>query len=200
MKNLKENRIKRKIGRRWLLVVFLCACAMVSTAQVKEGNVHLRANLVRWATLTADGSVEWQLKKEWSVLASGTWSSWSFKGNRYRIKEFAGEIRHYMGYMSTELPWYIGMRIYGGEFNYGFSKEKARQGDLLGGGIIAGYRLHLRNKRFYVDFTGGLGCTNAKYDQYKVLDDTRYITERGETNYWGINHVSVALVYKLFNH
>ena len=137
MKNLKENRIKRKIGRRWLLVVFLCSCAMVSTAQVKEGNVHLRANLVRWATLTADGSVEWQLKKEWSVLASGTWSSWSFKGNRYRIKEFAGEIRHYMGYMSTELPWYIGMRIYGGEFNYGFSKEKARQGDLLGGGIIA---------------------------------------------------------------
>ena len=87
-----------------------------------------------------------------------------------------------------------------GRWQCGVAKEKARQGDLLGGGIIAGYRLRLRNKRFYVDFTGGLGCTNAKYDQYKVLDDTRYITERGETNYWGINHVSIALVYKLFNH
>jgi len=167
-------------------------------AQENE-HVYVRANLLRWATLTPDIGVEWQLKKEWSVLGSATWTRWSFKDNtrRYALKEFAGEIRHYMGYMSTELPWYVGLRVYGGQFNYGFSSSSAKQGDLLGGGVTAGYRLHLRNKKFYIDFSGGLGCTHASYENYKVIDRTRYITGQGEKNYWGVNHISIALVMNI---
>ena len=182
-----------------LLIFVMIVPSLCSLHAQEDEHVFVRANLLRWVTLTPDIGVEWQVKKDWSVLASATWTRWSFKNNtrRYALKEFAGEVRHYMGYMSTELPWYVGLRVYGGQFNYGFTSAHAKQGDIIGGGITAGYRLHLRNKKFYVDFTGGLGCTHASYENYKVLNGTRYLTGRGDKNYWGINHLSIALVMNI---
>ena len=53
-------------------------------AQEREESVLLRANILRWATLTPDIGVEWQLNKEWSVLANATYTRWSWKDNNYK--------------------------------------------------------------------------------------------------------------------
>jgi hypothetical protein len=65
----------------------------------------------------------------------------------------------------------------------------------MGGGITAGYRLRLHNKRFFIDFGGGLGFTHATIEKYKTINGVRYYTGDGNTNYIGINKLSVALVW-----
>ncbi len=179
-----------------MLAAFLMLSGLNIYAQKQEETILLRANMLRWATLTPDVGIEWQLNKEWSVLANATYTRWSWSDNnrRFAQKEFAGEIRHYMGYMSTQRPWYVGMMIHGGQYNFGLT-ERGRQGDYMGGGITAGYRLRLHNKRFFIDFGGGLGFTHATIEKYKTINGVRYYTGDGNTNYIGINKLSVALVW-----
>ena len=37
----------------------------------------LRANLLRWATLTPDLGLEWRVHPSWGILVNGSWTSWT---------------------------------------------------------------------------------------------------------------------------
>lgn len=67
----------------------------------------LRANLLRWATLTPDVGLEWRVNGLWGILVNGSWTSWSWDGKdrRYALWEVSPEVRHYMG---REKRGYIG--------------------------------------------------------------------------------------------
>lgn len=194
------DRIVRWHIRGMILAAFMMLPNISTYAQDHEESILLRANMLRWATLTPDIGIEWQLNKEWSVLGNATYTRWSWKDNnrRFAQKEFAGEIRHYMGYMTTQRPWYAGLMVHGGQFNFGLS-DNGRQGDYMGGGITAGYRLRLHNKRFYIDFGGAFGFTHASIEKYKTIEGVRYKTEDDNSNYIGINKLSVAIVWKFLN-
>ena len=58
-----------------------------------------------------------------------------------------------------------------GQFNYKLSGT-GKQGNLMGGGITAGYQLRL-NKALDLDFNLGLGYLNADYEKYEVIDGVR---------------------------
>ena len=112
----------------------------------------LRANLLRWATLTPDLGLEWRVNPSWGIAVNGSWTSWSWsdKDRRYALWEVAPEVRYYMG---DKKAWYLGAMFKAGQFNYKFS-ETGKQGDLMGGGITAGYQLRL-NKALDLDFNLG---------------------------------------------
>lgn len=192
--------IKQHISKVVVLAAFLMLWCTNICAQDRDESILLRANILRWATLTPDVGIEWQLNKEWSFLANATYTRWSWNDNNHRFaqKEFAGEIRHYMGYMSTQRPWYAGIMVHGGQYNFGLT-ERGRQGDYMGGGITAGYRLRLHNKKFFIDFGGGLGFTHATIEKYKTIDGVRYKIGDSNSNYIGINKLSVAIVWNFLN-
>ena len=123
-------------------------------------HLSLRANLLRWATLTPDLGLEWRICPSWGIAVNGSWTSWSWsdKGRRYALWEVAPEVRYYMG---EKKAFYLGAMFKAGQFNYKLS-ETGRQGDLMGGGITAGYQLRL-NKALDLDFNLGLGYLNADY-------------------------------------
>ena len=52
----------------------------------------LRANLLRWATLTPDLGLEWRISPSWGILVNGSWTSWSWndKDRRYALWEVMG--------------------------------------------------------------------------------------------------------------
>ena len=62
-------------------------------------NLSLRANLLRWATLTPDVGLEWRIGNRWSIGVNGSWTSWSWndKERRYALWEVAPEVRCYLG-------------------------------------------------------------------------------------------------------
>lgn len=155
----------------------------------------LRANLLRWATLTPDLGVEWRINRHVGIVVNGTYTSWSWddRNRRYALWEVNPEVRYYIG---KEKRGYIGAMYKVGEFNYKFS-ETGKQGDLMGGGITGGYQLKLNNA-LSMDFSLGLGCIHADYEKYLVIDGVRVRQGKNTKNWWGPTSAGVTLVWTIF--
>ena len=158
-------------------------------------HLSLRANLLRWATLTPDLGLEWRICPSWGIAVNGSWTSWSWsdKDRRYALWEVAPEVRYYMG---EKKAWYLGALFKAGQFNYKIS-ETGKQGDLMGGGITTGYQLRL-NKALTLDFNLGLGYLNADFEKYEVIDGVRVRCGNETKNWCGPINAGVTLVWKLF--
>ena len=158
-------------------------------------HLFLRANLLRWAILTPDLGVEWRICPSWGIAVNGSWTSWTWsdKDHRYALWEVAPEVRYYMG---EKKAWYLGAMFKAGQFNYKLS-ETGKQGDLMGGGITAGYQLRL-NKALALDFNLGLGYLNADFEKYEVIDGVRVRRGNETKDWWGPINAGVTLVWKLF--
>lgn len=171
------------------------SAATEGTSAAKPYTLSLRANLLRWATLTPDLGIEWRINRHVGVLVNGSWTSWSWddKNRRYALWEVSPEVRWYLG---ERKAWYVGAMFKAGQFNYKFS-ETGRQGDLMGGGIIGGYQLKL-NKALSMDFNFGLGYLNADYEKYKVIDGVRVRQGKESKDWWGPVSAGVTLVWNIF--
>ncbi len=165
------------------------------TKITNDYHLSLRANLLRWATLTPDLGLEWRICPSWGIAVNGSWTSWTWsdKDRRYALWEVASEIRYYMG---EKKAWYLGAMFKAGQFNYKLS-ETGKQGDLMGGGITAGYQLRL-NKALDLDFNLGLGYLNADFEKYEVIDGVRVCRGNETKDWWGPINAGVTLVWKLF--
>ena len=157
--------------------------------------LSLRANLLRWATLTPDVGIEWRITPSVGIAVNGSWTSWTWsdKDRRYALWEVAPEVRYYMG---EKKAWYLGAMFKAGQFNYKLSAT-GRQGDLMGGGITGGYQLRL-NKALSLDFNVAVGCLHADYEKYEVIDGVRVRRGTETKNWWGPVNAGVTLVWKLF--
>ena len=140
---------------------------------VDSYTLSLRANLLRWATLTPDLGIEWRISPSVGIMVNG--SCW---------------------YLGEKKAWYVGAMFKAGQFNYKFSGT-GRQGDLMGGGITGGYQLRLTGA-LSMDFSLGLGYLNADTEKYDVIDGVR-VRGGNETKHWiGPVNAGVTLVWKIF--
>ena len=165
------------------------------TKITNDYHLSLRANLLRWATLTPDLGLEWRICPSCGIAVNGSWTSWTWsdKDRRYALWEVAPEVRYYMG---EKKVWYLGAMFKAGQFNYKIS-ETGKQGDLMGGGITTGYQLRL-NKALTLDFNLGLGYLNADFEKYEVIDGVRVRCGNETKNWCGPINAGVTLVWKLF--
>ena len=157
--------------------------------------LSLRANLLRWATLTPDLGLEWRITQSVGIAVNGSWTSWSWNDadRRYALWEVAPEVRWYLG---ETRRGYIGAMYKAGQFNYKPSAT-GRQGDLMGGGITGGYQLRLSDA-LSLDFNVAVGCLHADYEKYEVIDGVRVRAGKETKNWWGPIGAGVTLVWKLF--
>lgn len=164
------------------------------TGYTDDCHFALRANLLRWATLTPDLGLEWRIIHSWGLLVNGSWTSWTWneKDRRYALWEVSPEVRYYIG---KEKRGYLGAMYKAGQFNYKLSAT-GRQGDLMGGGITGGYQLRLNND-LSLDFNLGIGCVHADYEKYEVIDGVRVRQGTESKNWWGPVSAGVTLVWKI---
>lgn len=167
----------------------------VEIAKRCSQSLSLRANLLRWVTLTPDLGLEWRINKSWGIAVNGSWTSWSWndKDRRYALWEVAPEVRWYLG---GSKAWHVGAMFKTGEFNYKLS-DTGKQGDLVGGGITGGYQLRLTDA-LSLDFSLGLGYLNADYEKYEVINGVRVRRGTETKGWWGPINAGVTLVWKLF--
>lgn len=158
-------------------------------------HLSLRANLLRWATLTPDLGIEWRVSPSWGILVNGSWTSWSWddKNRRYALCEVAPEVRYYIG---KEKRGYVGAMYKAGEFNYKLSGT-GKQGDIMGGGVTGGYVLRLNNA-LALDFSLGLGYIYADCEKYNVIDGVRVRAGKETKDWWGPVSAGVSLVWQIF--
>lgn len=155
----------------------------------------IRANLLRWATLTPDLGVEWFVTPNLSVLVNGSWTTWPWndKDRRYALREIMPEVRWYLG---KERRGYIGAMYKAGAFNYKFS-ELGKQGNINGCGVSGGYVLPLNN-RLSLDFSLALGYLHAAYDTYQVTDGVRVRDNHHTKSWFGPVNAGVTLSWIIF--
>jgi len=162
---------------------------------VDSYTLSLRANFLRWATLTPDLGIEWRISSSVGIMVNGSWTSWTWQDNarRYALWEVMPEVRWYLG---EKKAWYVGAMFKAGEFNYKLSTT-GKQGDLMGGGITGGYQLPL-TEALSMDFSLGLGYLNADTEKYDVIYGVR-VRSGNETKHWvGPINAGVTLVWKIF--
>ena len=154
----------------------------------------LRANLLRWATLTPDLGVEWRFNRHWGIQVNGTWTSWSWdhKNRRYALWNISPEMRYYLGKRGQG---FLGLMYHTGEFHYKLGYTGC-QGDYQGGGLTGGYLLNL-NRSFSLDLHAGVGYTYADSNEYTLINDVRVRKDSKTKNYWGINQLGITLIWKL---
>lgn len=157
----------------------------------------VRANLLRWATLTPDLGLGWRINHKWTVLVNATYTSWSWnsKQRRYALWEVAPEVRRYLDFDNKHRA-YAGVMYKAGSFNYKWSGT-GRQGDIMGGGITGGYILPIAD-RLSLDFSLGLGYIHARYDRYEVIEHVRVKTGRRSGNWFGPVAAGISLVWQPF--
>ena len=133
--------------------------------------LSLRANLLRWATLTPDLGLEWRIAPSVGIAVNGSWTSWSWndKDRRYALWEVAPEVRYYLG---EKKAWYLGA-------------------------MFGGYQLRLSDA-LSLDFNVAVGCLHADYEKYEVIDGVRVRAGKETKNWWGPANAGVTLVWKLF--
>ncbi len=158
--------------------------------------LYVRANLLRWATLTPDVGIEVRADRSWGLLVNGSWTSWSRNNadRRYALWEVAPEFRWYLG---RSKRGYVGVMYKFGSFNYKLS-DTGKQGDLTGGGLTGGYLLRL-NRSLSLDLSLGVGCLHADYEKYEVIDGGRVRQGKESKNWWGPVGAGVTLVWKMKN-
>ena len=163
--------------------------------QKRSHSLSLRANLLRWATLTPDLGIEWRISRSFGIAVNGSWTTWSWddKARRYALWEVAPEVRYYIG---DTKRGYVGAMYKAGEFNYKLSAT-GRQGKIMGGGITGGYQLRLNNA-LSMDFSLGLGYLRADYHRYTVVDGVRVRQDKAGKNWWGPTSAGVTLVWTIF--
>lgn len=165
-----------------------------SNGDTRHSGLSLRANLLRWATLTPDLGIEWHVTPRLGVVVNGTYTSWSWNNadRRYALWEVAPEVRIYLG---KENRGYVGATYKAGGFNYKLS-DTGKQGDIMGGGITGGYLLRL-NDALSIDFNIGIGCLHADYDRYVTIDGVRVARGSDTKNWWGPISAGVTLVWRI---
>lgn len=158
--------------------------------------LYVRANLLRWATLTPDVGIEVRADRSWGLLVNGSWTSWSRNNadRRYALWEVAPEFRWYLG---RSKRGYVGVMYKFGSFNYKLSAT-GKQGDLTGGGLTGGYLLRL-NRSLSLDLSLGVGCLHADNEKYEVIDGVRVRQGKESKNWWGPVGAGVTLVWKMKN-
>lgn len=156
--------------------------------------LSLRANLLRWVTLTPALGIEWRVSPAWSIQVNGSWTSWSWdnKNRRYALWNISPEVRYYLGKQGKA---FLGAMYHTGEFHYKLGKT-GRQGDYQGGGLTGGYVFDL-NRSLSLDLHAGAGYTYADYDDYTLINNVRVRKDTKTKNYWGINQLGITLIWKL---
>lgn len=183
--------------KRIALMICLSLVAVCSAVAQGDGerNVSLRANLLRWATLTPNVGLEVNGGGRWSVIADGSWTHWSWDGKarHYALWETSIEMRRYL---CDQKRAYLGAMAKIGQFNYKLSST-GRQGDIVGGGLTCGYKLPL-GKRFDLDFSIGAGYLYViDLERYGVVNGVRVYEGKRDKGYWGVTNLGVSLSYEL---
>lgn len=175
-----------------------CARDIISPHPIHEAgsSFSLHANLLRWATLTADLGVEYRFRDtRIGILLNGTFTDWGWKdkNRRYKIGRISPEIRYYAG---PRQRGFLGAMYHTGEFNYKIGQD-GKAGSYQGGGISGGYILPL-NRHVAFQFHAAVGYTRARYDKYTRIDNVNVRHNKDGKlvkHYWGINQCGFSLVY-----
>lgn len=151
--------------RRLLYIVFFVLFLFGGVEEAHSQRVALRTNVVDWATLSPNLTLETRLNKRLSL-------GMGFVGNPFKVDvfdtrfqnlRFQPELRYWFNRPMAR--HFAGVAGLAGVYNW-HHKEDIRKGDIFGLGLTYGYAVVL-GKRWNVEFTAGIGFARTRYFSFE---------------------------------
>lgn len=171
--------------------------AILTGAQAQQ--IAVKTNLLYDVTSTISLGFEVGLSKHFTADISGNYNPWTFSNNksikhwmiqpelRYWIRE--GFNGHFFGVHAQ----YGAMDVAGSPFLFGFKKDFAYNGLLVGAGFSYGYQLYL-SPRWNIEFTAGVGYTHLDYLKTDYPDIHNSLGNY-YANHFGLTKLGINIVY-----
>ncbi len=186
--------------------------ALVTTAAAEAQNqdkipatVQLRTNTVYDLALCPNIGIEIQMNNgfAWQVDYVGAWWNNDTRHKYYSNYGLQAEMRYYIGSIKTCHPYsghHIG--IYGQTVTYDFEFggtgwQSPHFNDSYGAGVSYGFTLPV-SKKFFFDFTAGIGFFKSKYAVYEPKRTGGYLkTDYRRLNYFGPTKIEATIVWNI---
>ena len=174
-----------------------------------QGNLPafaLKTNLLYWATLTPNLSVEFGLGPKTSLQLSGSYNPWNRKGTvEDNDKLVHWVVRPEFRYWFCERfnGHFVGANLFYNQFNISgkeipfvdFKKDYRYEGYAAGLGINYGYQFML-GKRWGIELSAGVGVAYMDYDVFPCTLCSGVIESKTKY-YFGPTHASASLVFMI---
>lgn len=190
-----------------LLTVTALCVALPGRAQQAQsrGNIYLKTNIPAWAALDANLAVEFGLGRHLSVSVPLYYGPFNWFGaqNKFRVIGTQPELRGWLrddfsgpfAAVHGTVGWY-NVVLSGWEYRI---QDRDGKRPALGAGLNLGWRFRLdraRADRLGLEVSVGGGWLHLDYDRFYNVENGRYASSEVR-NYFGLDHVSVALTYRL---
>lgn len=165
-------------------------------------HLHVSSNLLSWAALVSNLTLEFDLSRHWSFAVPVYYSSVDYFSDDKKFRTFTirPEFRYWFRgcHSSFYAGAHFGLSYFnvadGGLYRY---QDHSMETPALGGGLSAGYRLPLgRRSRWSVEFALGGGIYDLHYDRFVNVPDG-FLVDSHRDVYFGLDHVSLSLSYKI---
>lgn len=162
---------------------------------------HASTNVLAWTLGMTNLMGEYDFGCHWSVALSLYYSAWNYaKATRkFRAFIFRPELRWWLGEGHRGL--FVDGHIQMAAYNFALPGWEYRIQDVggrhpaLGGGIGVGYRLPLgRSGRCAAEAAIGVGVYHLEYNRF-VNEENGALVDRRERTFFGLDNVSVSVVY-----
>lgn len=160
--------------------------------------VQVKTNALWVATGTFNLEAEVQVDPQWSFNLPFVYSPYNMgRRRKWRILALQPEVRWWP--KRTGEGHFIAANFTAVGFNIAFRGTERYQDPnrmAWGFGASYGYALPMDKKRkWWVDFSLGLGFVNYKYDKFRNGGDGRPIGH-GSGTYWGVTRASIGIAYR----
>ena len=162
--------------RRYLLTVILLLIVAIAGS---THNISLGTNLLYWTTATPNVSVDVEIASHWSISSAIGYNAINFLN--YTTDEGVEtnpKLHHYLG-MAECKYWlheshrglYVGLHIFGGEYNVGglkwpaFLRDTRYEGSAYGAGLSVGHKWPL-SRGWNIEASLGVGYLHLDYTRY----------------------------------
>ncbi|HIZ85453.1 MAG TPA: DUF3575 domain-containing protein [Candidatus Coprenecus stercoravium] len=154
-------------------------------------NVALKTNLLYWAALTPNLSLEVAMADRWTLDLSGAYNPWTFNDDRkMRFWLAQPEVRYWL--CEKYEGHFFGLHLHGAQFFGGFS-DKRYDGYLAGAGIAYGYDWIL-SPHWNLELELGVGYARLWYKESDRIPCLKCF-ENKNGDYIGPTKLAVTLVY-----
>ena len=176
---------------------------VVPEAERWSRNLHVKTNAIGLGMAIANGAVEFDLAKHWSLTLPVYYSAWNYVKTTIKFRTLAvqPELRYWFNKNNDR--FFIGAHFGYAQYNVAVDgdyryQDHNRETPAMGGGLSLGYRLPISdNNRWRLEFSLGAGYYPLHYDKFHNTPNTKdgLLIESIKKDYWGIDQAAVTFSY-----
>lgn len=171
--------------------IFILCCFLLVFSGMRAQSFAVKTNLLYWATLTPNISIEAKLSKQFTTDLQAAYNPFTLQdGKKLKFWLAQPELRYW--FCDAFEGHFLGVHLHAAQF-YAVPKDKVYDGYLAGGGLTYGYNWIL-SPRWNLEALIGVGYAHLWYKEYPNIDCIKCHEDKTK-DYIGPTKVALTVSY-----